>query len=91
MITMDEARREYYYEKHPDELHLENTIEEVKCAIQHLHDDFDWIRRICNDADVFQMCETIDIAIGKDGIECSAWNDYKGSYLFDFTIADQRH
>lgn len=88
MITPDEARREDYYEKNPDELLLNNTIEEVKNAIRHISDDLDYIRRICKDAGAFQMCETIDISISEKDIVCSAWNDYNGKYLFATTVLE---
>lgn len=88
MITEDEARRDDYYYNHMDELLLENTIDAIKDAIRHISDDLDYIRRICDNAGVFQTCETIDISISENDIECSAWNDYNGGYLFDITLKE---
>lgn len=88
MITRDEAARDKYYYDHPEELYLKDTIKAIKDAVRHIQDDLDWIRRRGADAGVFQMCETIDISISEHDIECSAWNDCNGKYLFDFTMKE---
>ena len=85
---MDNAREDHYC-YHLEERLLKDRIQSIKEAVNNIADDLHWIRKLYADEDYFDMCESIDIIITKENIECSAWNDYTGKYMFEFEVDEE--
>lgn len=89
MDNILESRMEDYYFNHPEEQLLQYRIQSIKEAVNIISDDLHWIRKLFADEDYFDMCQSIDITITKEAIECSAWNDYTGKYEFEFKVNEE--